>query len=275
MPSVQASLPWGNGPGFRWRGSGFSGWFCCCWLHATGQRLTVVLIQPLAKSLARRYVVGYTVNRAVWVTSGMENQLKILILLTCGFYIFVRQEIIILQSLWEGGDSSPTSDTHSLTIQSRIMEPKKRTVNLPLFRKAELRNPTPPGGWQLFIPRACGQFQKILWVQQFYPYNLGIHTMSPILQKKKLGQIIPSGKAGIRKLVFLLWSLHCDIQNILDHAQVFFFFFFYWSIVDLQCCVHFRCTASQLYVNTYPFFLRLFCRIGYHRRTSRFPRATE
>ena len=92
----------------------------------------------------------------------MENQLKILILLTCGFYIFVRQEIIILQSLWEGGDSSPTSDTHSLTIQSHIMEPKKRTVNLPLFRKAELRNPTPPGGWQLFIPRACGQFQKIL-----------------------------------------------------------------------------------------------------------------
>lgn len=57
-------------------------------------------------------------------------------------YIYVRQEIIMLQSLYEGSDSSSTSDIHSLTIHSHFMELKKRTVNLPLFRKAELGNPT-------------------------------------------------------------------------------------------------------------------------------------
>lgn len=96
-------------------------------------------------------------------------------LLTCSFYILVIQKIIILQSLWEDGDGSPISDIHSLTIQSHIMEPKKGTVNLPLFRKAELRNPTHLEGWiTLFSPWSYSKLQEILWVGHFYPHNLGM-----------------------------------------------------------------------------------------------------
>ena len=44
----------------------------------------------------------------------------------------------------------------------------------------------------------------------------------------------------------------------------------YLSIVDLQCCASFKCTAkSLLSVPVYPFFFRFFSRIGYFRILSR------
>ena len=50
---------------------------------------------------------------------------------------------------------------------------------------------------------------------------------------------------------------------------------FYWSIVDLQCCISFRCTAKCIsYTYTYIhsfFFFRFFSHIGHFRVLSRVP----
>ena len=47
---------------------------------------------------------------------------------------------------------------------------------------------------------------------------------------------------------------------------VVLFFFFNWSIVDLQCCVNFFCTAWWLsYACVYTFFFILFCIMVYLR----------
>jgi len=79
-----------------------------------------------------------------------------------------------------GGDSFPTPDIHSLTIHSPIMEPKKRTVNLPLFRKARVKESHSSRGLEILFPsQSYGEFQKIPGVGTFI--LLGNHTISPIL----------------------------------------------------------------------------------------------
>ena len=51
----------------------------------------------------------------------------------------------------------------------------------------------------------------------------------------------------ILALLFLPWPLLSTLGAphplCLMIITNFFFFYFYWSIVDLQCCVSFRCTA--------------------------------
>ena len=49
--------------------------------------------------------------------------------------------------------------------------------------------------------------------------------------------------------------------------QLFLFYFiFYWSIVNLQCCVSFKCTARWfIYTYIHAFFFRFFSIIGYYK----------
>ena len=50
----------------------------------------------------------------------------------------------------------------------------------------------------------------------------------------------------------------------------------YWSIVDLQCFVSFRCMQNEsVKIYIYPFFLRLFSHIGFYRILNRFPCAIQ
>ena len=47
--------------------------------------------------------------------------------------------------------------------------------------------------------------------------------------------------------------------------QLNLIFILYWSIVDLQYCVSFRCTATWFgYTYIYPFFFRFFSHVGYY-----------
>ena len=72
------------------------------------------------------------------------------------------------------------------------------------------------------------------------------------------------------------------LQEVLLDIYIYIFFFFNWSIVDLQCCVNFRCTAqsfSYVYVciyvcvclYIYAFFFRFFSLIGYYKILRSFP----
>ena len=63
--------------------------------------------------------------------------------------------------------------------------------------------------------------------------------------------------------------------NVILWKSPFFFILIcilYLSIVDLQCCTSFKCTAeSLLSVLIDPFFFRVFSRVGYFRMLSRVP----
>ena len=50
------------------------------------------------------------------------------------------------------------------------------------------------------------------------------------------------------------------------HLYFIFYFNFYWSVVDLQCCISFRCTAKWIsYTYTYIHSFRFFSHIGHYR----------
>ena len=51
------------------------------------------------------------------------------------------------------------------------------------------------------------------------------------------------------------------------------FFILYWSMFDLQCCIHFRCTAKSF--SLYLFSFRFFSHIGYYGALSRVPCAIQ
>ena len=48
-------------------------------------------------------------------------------------------------------------------------------------------------------------------------------------------------------------------------SKLYFFFKFYWGIVDLQCCVSFRCTAKWISYTYIHSCFRLFSHIGHYR----------
>ena len=83
-----------------------------------------------------------------------------------------------------------------------------------------------------------------------------------------------------QKLYIKGWLLFLMFSNSIGQKLSFFLSFknnFYWDIVDLQCCVSFRCIAKWIsFTDTYICsFLRLFSHIGHYRVWSRDPCASS
>ena len=74
--------------------------------------------------------------------------------------------------------------------------------------------------------------------------------------------------------LFCLCVLVCFISIYLSSCSLFFFFFlfFYWSIVELQCCIH-QCYMAK-WLSSILFFI-CFSIIIYHRISSIFPCAVQ
>ena len=81
------------------------------------------------------------------------------------------------------------------------------------------------------------------------------------------------------KLILITWTNITSNHLQPKYAILVLSFFrnFYWRIVDLQCCVSFRCTAQWIrYTYTYTYsFLSCFSHIGLYRVLSRVPCAIE
>ena len=70
----------------------------------------------------------------------------------------------------------------------------------------------------------------------------------------------------------LLLKEHPWISSIVSALKLFLNFIFNGSIVDLQCCVSFRCMYSKVivrythkYLFSYIFFFRSFSLVGYYK----------
>ena len=74
---------------------------------------------------------------------------------------------------------------------------------------------------------------------------------------------------GVCHAIFLApWSIAChrpilcrNSRVLIEQRLLLFYFIFYWSIVDLQSCVSFRCTQSESVIHTHissHFFKRFF-----------------
>ena len=72
-------------------------------------------------------------------------------------------------------------------------------------------------------------------------------------------------------------TIGLSISQLLTYAGVCYFFSFCWSLVDLQCCVSFRCIAkwvSYTYIYSF-FFFKILIHISHYRAFSRVPCAIQ
>ena len=98
--------------------------------------------------------------------------------------------------------------------------------------------------------------------------------------------VLTTGLPG-KSLIFFLMQLIlcctflCRDHVYTNHRQSFLLsifvltFILYWSIVDLQCCVSFRCIAKMLQLYICRFFLKFFSHLGYYGLLSRVPCAIQ
>ena len=74
--------------------------------------------------------------------------------------------------------------------------------------------------------------------------------------------------------IFELWFSQdiCSGVRLLDIMVVLFFYCVLLSIINLKCCVSFRCITEWFsYTYTYSLIFRFFCHTDYYRLLSRVP----
>ena len=107
---------------------------------------------------------------------------------------------------------------------------------------------------------------------QFKYCPLSVFPHVPLSRIRELAQIKPQLIS-----LFLHWVLENMVYfqevSLITESSLYvlvLFFFFFWTRVDLQCFMRFRCaaTVNQLCKYICPFF---FSHIGYYRILSRFP----
>ena len=71
-------------------------------------------------------------------------------------------------------------------------------------------------------------------------------------------------------------TIGLSISQLLTYAGVCYFFSFCWSLIDLQCCVSFRCIAKWVsYTYIYFFFFKILIHTSHYRAFSRVPCAIQ